>query len=349
MKLAKKTAQFVPYEPLQGKYRVRLDANESFLLPTESDRLAMEQAAGAAAFNRYPDPTAREVCDAFAALYEVDPALVTAGNGSDELISVIINALLDKGERVLTLAPDFSMYAFYAAEAEAECLELKKRDDMTIDVDAVIETVRAKNVRMLLFSNPCNPTSLGLVREDMRRILRACADTLVVADEAYMDFWDQSLLPEVLEYDNLIILRTCSKALGLAALRLGFAVANPTLTGVLRAAKSPYNVNSVTQAMGAVLLKNPLYRDFYGELLRQSRDMLLDGMKKLAAAGKLIRVFESCTNFVYIETDKAVMLAEALADRGIAIRRFGDRFLRVTAGTEAENREVLALFEFLLR
>lgn len=349
MKLAKKTAQFVPYQPIQGQYRVRLDANESFLLPTETDRLLMEQAAGAAAFNRYPDPMATEVCAAFAALYEVDPALVTAGNGSDELISVIVNALLDKGERVLTLTPDFSMYAFYAAEAEAQCLTMQKRDDMTIDVDAVIDTVRRENVRMLLFSNPCNPTSLGLCREDMRRILRECPDTLVIDDEAYMDFWDQSLLSEVAEHDNLIILRTCSKALGLAALRLGFAVANPTLTGVLRAAKSPYNVNSVTQAMAAVVLKNPLYRDFYGELLRASRDMLLDGMKKLEAEGKLIRVFDSCTNFVYIETDKATMLTEMLADRGIAIRRFGDRYLRITAGTETENREVLALFNFLLK
>lgn len=349
MKLANKTAQFVPYQPITGEYRVRLDANESFLLPTESDRAAMAAAAGAAAFNRYPDPLASEVCRAFAALYGVDPALVTAGNGSDELISVLLNAFADKGDTILTLSPDFSMYAFYAAEAETRCLTLDKRPDMTIDMDAVIDTVARERVRMLLFSNPCNPTSLGVPREEMRRLLHACPDTLIVADEAYMDFWDQSLLPEVAEYDNLIVLRTCSKALGLAALRLGFAVANPTLTGVLRAAKSPYNVNSVTQAMATIILKNPLYREEYGTLLRASRDMLLAGMKELEAAGKLTRVYDSCTNFVYIETDKAVMLAEALADRGIAIRRFGDRHLRVTAGTEAENREVLALFTFLLK
>ncbi len=349
MKLANKTAQFVPYQPITGEYRVRLDANESFLLPTESDRAAMAAAAGAAAFNRYPDPLASEVCSAFAALYGVDPALVTAGNGSDELISVLLNAFADKGDAILTLSPDFSMYAFYAAEAETRCLTLDKRPDMTIDMDAVIDTVARERVRMLLFSNPCNPTSLGVPREEMRRLLHACPDTLIVADEAYMDFWDQSLLPEVAEYDNLIVLRTCSKALGLAALRLGFAVANPTLTGVLRAAKSPYNVNSVTQAMATIILKNPLYREEYGTLLRASRDMLLAGMKELEAAGKLTRVYDSCTNFVYIETDKAVMLAEALADRGIAIRRFGDRHLRVTAGTEAENREVLALFTFLLK
>lgn len=349
MKLANKTAQFVPYQPITGEYRVRLDANESFLLPTESDREAMAAAAGAAAFNRYPDPLASEACGAFAALYGVDPALVTAGNGSDELISVLLNAFADKGDAILTLSPDFSMYAFYAAEVEARCLTLDKRPDMTIDIDAVIDTVTRERVRMLLFSNPCNPTSLGVPREEMRRLLRACPDTLIVADEAYMDFWDQSLLSEVTEYDNLIVLRTCSKALGLAALRLGFAVANPTLTGVLRAAKSPYNVNSVTQAMATIILKNPLYREEYGALLRASRDMLLAGMKELEAAEKLIRVYDSCTNFVYIETDKAVMLAEALADRGIAIRRFGDRHLRVTAGTEAENREVLAMFAFLLK
>lgn len=348
MKLANKTAQLVPYQPVAGEYRVRMDANESFLLPTESDRVAMAEAAAAVAFNRYPDPLATEPCAAFAARYGVDPALVTAGNGSDELISVLLNTFADKGDTVLTVAPDFSMYAFYAAEAELRCLTLDKRPDMTIDVDAVIDTARRERARMLLFSNPCNPTSLGLSREEVRRLLQSCPDMLVVVDEAYMDFWDQSLLPEVAAHENLLILRTCSKALGLAALRLGFAVANPTLTGILRAAKSPYNVNAVTQAMATVVLKNPLYHEVYGDLLRQSRDMLLTGMKELEQAGKLERVYDSCTNFVYIETAQAVMLDEALADRGIAVRRFGERHLRISAGTEAENREVLALFTFLL-
>ena len=96
---------------------------------------------------------------------------------------------------------------------------------------------------MVIFSNPCNPTSLGLNREQVRRLITS-VDALVVVDEAYMDFWDQSILQEVHQYDNVIVLRTCSKAVGMAALRLGFAVANPTITRALRAVKSPYTVNT---------------------------------------------------------------------------------------------------------
>ncbi len=345
--LAAKTQAFMPYDPIAGTYRIRLDANESFLLPTEADRERMAAAAAETALNRYPDPLASRLCEAFAMRYSVDPALVTAGNGSDELISVIMSAFLEKGEKVLTVAPDFSMYRFYTSISETACLTLEKRDDLTIDVQQVIDTIRAEKVRLFIFSNPCNPTSLGLKREEVRRILRE-TDALVVLDEAYMDFWDQSLLAEAGEYDNLILLRTCSKAVGLAALRIGFAVANPRLTAVLRGAKSPYNVNAVSQAMASIVLENPVYLDTYRELLIASRDMLMTGLRKLESEG-LLKVYDSCTNFAYMDVPHAQLVWAALADRGIAVRRFGEEHLRITAGTQAENADVLAALGFLLR
>lgn len=337
-----------PYDPAEGVYRVRLDANESFLLPTAEDRERMAAAAAAVALNRYPDPLARELCGAFAQLYRIDPATVTAGNGSDELISVIFSSFLQKGEPVLTVAPDFSMYRFYTAITENPCIVLDKGEDMRIDVEAVIDTIRREGVRLFIFSNPCNPTSLGLTREDVRRIICE-TDALIVLDEAYMDFWDQSLLAEAKQYDNLIILRTCSKMLGMAALRCGFAVANERLTGVLRAAKSPYNVNAVTQAMAAVALNNPAYLREYQPLLLASRDMLYEGFHSLEQDGLIERVFKSCTNFVWVKTARAPEILAFLKDRGIIIRAFGEDYMRVTAGTQAENEEVLACIGFMLR
>lgn len=345
--LAPKTGAFTPYDPVEGTYRVRLDANESFLLPTEPDRERMAQAALETAFNRYPDPSAARLCAAFAARYDVKPALVTAGNGSDELIFLIFSAFLEKGEKVLTVSPDFSMYRFYTAVAECPCLTLDKEADRTIDVQKVIDTIRREQVRLFIFSNPCNPTSLGLDRDGVRRILRE-TQALIVLDEAYMDFWDQSLLGEVEEYDNLIILRTCSKAVGLAALRVGFAVANPRLTAVLRGAKSPYNVNTVSQEMAAIVLENPVYHDTYRELLIASRDMLLTGLRALEKDG-LLTVYDSCTNFAYLRVPQARLVWNALADRGLVVRRFGEENLRITAGTQAENADVLAALGFLLR
>ena len=346
--LAPKAGSLDPYDCSQGVYRVHMDANESFLLPTEADRLKMAQAAADVALNRYPDPLARELCAAFAALYRLKPELVTAGNGSDELISVILSTFLQKGEKVLTLSPDFSMYRFYTAITENPCITLNKGADLRIDPDGVIRTIQEENVRLLIFSNPCNPTSLGLKREDVRRIIEE-TEALIVLDEAYMDFWDQSLLDDIEKYDNLIILRTGSKALGLAALRVGFAVANRRLTGILRAAKSPYNVNAVTQAMATVALSNPIYHDAYLGLLLTSRDMLVKGLKQLEAEGLVEKVYDSVTNFAYIRVSGTKDIYDDLADRGILIRRFGDEFLRITAGTESENQELLATLECILR
>ena len=131
---------------------------------------------------------------------------------------------------------------------ENPVLQIPKGEDFRIDPQAVIDEVKRQDVKMLIFSNPCNPTSVGLAAEDVRKIVRG-VDALVVLDEAYMDFWDQSLLSEVSDYDNLIILKTCSKAIGMAALRVGFAVANEVITKALKAVKSPYNVNSISQAI----------------------------------------------------------------------------------------------------
>lgn len=346
--LSEKAKALTPYDFNTGEYRVRLDANESFLLPTDNDRKRMAQAAADIALNRYPDPLARQVCASFAQSYGISPELVTAGNGSDELISIILSTFLEKGEKVMAFSSDFSMYRFYASITENPCITLEKDENLNIPVSKVIETIQREQVRLLIFSNPCNPTSVGLSREEVRRILRE-TQALVVLDEAYMDFWDQSLLPEVEQYDNLIILKTCSKALGMAALRLGFAVANLRLTGILRAAKSPYNVNAVTQAMAQVILDNPVYKNVYLELLLQSRNMLLQGCKGLQHDGLAEKVYDSCTNFVYLRVRRARKLYELLADRGILVRCFGEDHLRITAGTQAENEEVVASMRFLLQ
>ena len=343
--LAAKVRDLTPYDPIQGNYRIRLDANESFLLPPLWLRQEMEEGVRQAMFNRYPDPKAEKVCRLFAGYYGIDEGLVTAGNGSDELIMLITAALLEKGDKVVTVAPDFSMYAFYSVLSEVEVVEAPIRDDLTIDIDALIETVGQTGARALVFSNPCNPTSLGVGAEEVRRLVRS-VQCLVVLDEAYMDFWDQSLIREVEGYDNLLILRTCSKAFGMAALRLGFAVANPTLTRALHAVKSPYNVNSLTQGAGAAVLSHPDYlRECVGKITA-SRDDLYQKMKPLVEGWQDAKMAVPCTNFVHIRTPHAPRLFEGLKDEGIAVRLIAGG-LRICAGTLEENEEVARVLEKL--
>lgn len=338
-----KIRDLVPYQPIQGNYRIRLDANESFLEPSAELKDEIAKAAVASPFNRYPDPYAEELCRAFAEAYGVRTENVVAGNGSDELISLLFGTFLMKGETAVTLSPDFSMYGFYCGIAEVKHREFRKKSDFSVDVEELAAFVNNTGARMLIFSNPCNPTSVGLKREEIRKLIHS-VNALVVLDEAYMDFWDQSMLSEAGDFDNLIILKTCSKAVGMAALRLGFAVSNPKLISLLKAVKSPYNVNAVSQSIGTVILRQ---REWLASGLREilaSRDFLSAQLKKMEKEnpGK-ISMPDPVTNFVTVLVPDSGTVYRYLLDQGIAVRCF-DGFLRVTAGSQRENEEFLSAF-----
>ena len=343
--LNEKVKNLTPYEPISGTYEIRLDANESFLKFSEEIENEMVEALKNTAFNRYPDPNATKLVEGFSKYFNIDSNCVTAGNGSDELISVIMNAFLQKGDKILTLEPDFSMYRFYAEIAECESVKYQKNENLDVDIDDVITLANSEKVRIVIFSNPCNPTSRIVTREDVRKLING-TEALVVLDEAYMDFADQSLLSEFNDYDNLIILKTCSKALGSAALRLGFAVANKTLTNVIRAVKSPYNVNSVSQVLGEVLFAHPDYINECIKTVVESRKELYSAILQIKS-DKIEKVYETNTNFVFLKVKDAKQVFERMKENSIIIRNMGD-YLRITAGTEYENKKMLETLKKVL-
>ena len=344
--LNEKVKNLTPYEPISGTYEIRLDANESFLTFPESIENEMVEALKNSALNRYPDPNATKLVKGFADYFKVNPDCVTAGNGSDEIISVIMNAFLQKGDKILTLEPDFSMYRFYAEIAECESVKYQKDNNLDVNIDDVIALANNENVRIVIFSNPCNPTSRIVTKDDVRKLINN-TEALVVLDEAYMDFAeDESLLGEFENYDNLIILKTCSKALGSAALRLGFAVANKTLTNVIRAVKSPYNVNSVSQALGEVLFAHPDYIDNCIETVVNSRKELYSRILEIKS-DKIEKIYETHTNFVFMKVKNAKQVFEKMKENSIIIRNMGD-YLRITAGTKYENEKMLETFKKVL-
>lgn len=344
--LNEKVKNLTPYEPISGTYEIRLDANESFLTVPKNIENEMVEALKNSALNRYPDPMATKLVEGFSKYFGVNPECVTAGNGSDEIISVIMNAFLQKGDKILTLEPDFSMYRFYAEIAECESVKYQKDDNLDVNIDDVISLANKENVRIVIFSNPCNPTSRIVTKDNIRKLINS-TDALVVLDEAYMDFAeDESLLGEFENYDNLIILKTCSKALGSAALRLGFAVANKTLTNVIRAVKSPYNVNSVSQALGEVLFAHPDYIDNCIETVVNSRKELYNEILKIKS-DKIEKVYETHTNFVFMKVKNAKQVFEKMKENSIIIRNMGD-YLRITAGTKYENEKMLETFKKVL-
>ena len=347
--LNKKIKNLKPYESGRGRRKVIfMDANESFLpVPKEIKREIVSKIRKVNV-NRYPDPKAKKVCKAFGDFYGVDPACITAGNGSDELISLIFQGFFSRGEKILLTDPDFSMYKFYAEIAELETIFYPKQEDFRIEPRALIALTKAGGCKGLVLSNPCNPTSQGMRKMPLRTLLKELPDVLVVIDEAYMDFWNQSLINEIAEFENLIVLRTASKAMGGAAIRLGFAVANKKITKALQGLKSPYNVSSTTQAAGEAIFKYPdLLKDALLDMLA-SRGFLAGALTKLEADWKDTNyafhlIPESKTNFVVLcfsDRENHKRLYAYLKKQGILIRCFPD-FLRVTVGSNEDNQAFL--------
>lgn len=335
--LVKKLADLKPYDPITGEYKIRLDANESFIAPS-ADLLSKAAENINLNINRYPDPYAVKAVNAFSGFYGVNPDIVTAGNGSDELISLITSCFLKKGDKILCLSPDFSMYFFYPMIYELDMIVLEKETDLSINIDKVITAAKKNNVKCIIFSNPCNPTSLGISAVEVKRLIIS-TDALIVIDEAYMEFWNQSILTETEKYDNLIILKTCSKALSLAGVRLGFAVSNQTLTTALRAAKSPYNVNSVTQEIGALVLSDKVRIKNNISAIKTSISGLYTELNELRFSFFKI-IYKPCTNFLFIEADNAENIYNYLLEQSIAVRLMGNN-LRITCGTSGENEELI--------
>ena len=343
-----KINNLLPYEPISGTYDIRLDANECPVNLPDDIRAQLKERLDEIAFNRYPDPLAERLVNSFAEYYRVDPEFVTAGNGSDELIFLIESAFLQKGDKMLVVAPDFSMYNFYSSICEVKCESFLKGDDLEIDVDALINTVNSEGIDLVIFSNPCNPTGKGITRAEAEKLVSR-VNALVILDEAYMDFWTESLLDKIGEYSNLIIFRTASKLVGAAALRLGFAVANSVISMAIKAVKSPYNVNSISQAFGEIIYSNKEYLKNRQKTIVNCKEMLYNGLVEIAGGQSDITVYSSVANFVFMKTSRSREIWEYLKSKSIVVRLMGE-YLRITAGTDEEVSAVLsALGEYFSR
>ncbi len=330
----KDTEEYVPqlYTPAM----IRLDANESYAdMPDEMKNKVLAEIS-AQSFNRYPDPAANALCKAFADYYGLYAANVVAGNGSDELISIMCSALLPSHSRVLVLSPDFSVYRIYANLYENTVITVDKDENLNFDIDNVISVAKSRAVDLLIFSNPCNPTGQGITADEAEKIISS-VNCAVCVDEAYMEFWseNETVLPLINKYENLIVLKTLSKAFGMAGFRLGFAVAGMDTVSLFRKAKMPYNVNVLSQAAGLAAMKNKEYLKSMTSQIIARKNMLYESVKTLE--GPDFKVFDTKTNFITVKTPKASEIHGYLLKNNISVRYISPDFLRITAGTRGEN------------
>lgn len=348
MRISKRFQGRPPYSPGGKPCPVILNANESFILPSDEMMAEFHEILDHCAFNRYPDPRAEELCRAYADLYNLDWENITAGNGSDEHIELLYAALVTPHDRVVTVAPDFSMYGAgaYLNDVE-ECVYVQ--EDYHTNVDHLLAFAQEKDAAMIIFSNPCNPTGVVTPREDVLRLIDGF-DGLVVVDEAYMDFADESVLDLAGKKENLIVLKTCSKAIGLAGLRVGFTITTPELTALLQNAKAFYNVGRLTQSLATCVLR-------HGDELQAAVTEIKASIRELetalapivASSTVLKRMLPTATNFVYIITEQAPEIFAKMQEHGVLIRQPQKNALRINCGTKEENAACVAALQAVLK
>lgn len=333
---SKKFKALVPYtpgeQPKEMKY-IKLNTNESPFPPSER---AMKKAAEAVKnLQLYCDPECRELVQKASEVFSVDTDEILFTNGSDEILNFAFSAFCD--ETHPAVFPDIT-YGFYPVFAEINRVpyeEIPLKDDFTISVDDYIGINKT-----IFIANPNAPTGIALSLSDIEKIVSSNPESVVVIDEAYVDFGTKSAVSLVHKYSNLLVTQTFSKSRSLAGGRLGFGIACKELIADLNTIKystNPYNINSLTQAVGAGVLEDEEYTKNNCKTIIENREYLT---KKLEAMG--FSVLPSKANFVFARHGKlgGRALYEALKSNGVLVRHFDSERLRdynrITVGTKEQ-------------
>jgi len=335
-----------PYEVKEVKYRIKMDANENpFDVPQEIKRLLAQELLELP-LNRYPDATAKELRAKLSAQLSVNIEQIVVGNGSDELITYLISAFGRNDTRIVYPTPTFSMYEILSRATGVETRGVPLTETFEIPVDKLIAQLKKDGTNIVFLSRPNNPTGNCFDHQGIIEIIEQ-NNTLVVLDEAYYEFSQKTFLPLLSQYANLIILRTFSKAYGLAGLRIGYMIAHQEITTEVHKVRLPYNLNSFSQRAALKLLEYQTQADTQIELIKKERDRIF---KELSISKKMY-AYPTEANFVLFRTQvDADTVFERLLGEGILIRNLNKpgplkNCLRVTAGTPEENDVVLAALE----
>jgi len=325
---------------------VKLDAMENPYLVPAALRAEIAAAVSDAAINRYPDPSAQGVRQKIRELLQLNDDIdVLLGNGSDELIQLLAMAVNQPNAVLLSVEPSFVMYKMIATFLGMRYVGVPLAPDFSLDVPAMLEAIERDQPALIFLAYPNNPTANSFVATDIKKII-AAAPGLVVVDEAYYAFAEDSFVAHLADYPNLLVMRTFSK-LGMAGLRLGFLVGDKRWLAQLDKLRLPYNVGVLPQLVATKLLEHQHL------LLAQAAQIKLDRSKLAQQLGVItsVQVFASSANFLLLRVARASEIFAGLKQRGVLIKNLHgshamlENCLRVTIGTPEENECFLAAFK----
>ena len=329
------------HPPLAGRHGLRLDFNENTTgcsprVLEKLRQLAPEQLAS------YPErgPVEAKVADALG----VAPSELLLTNGVDEAIHLLCETYLEPGDEALIVVPTYSMYRIYMMAAGAQMICVPAGNDFAFPIDEVCRRISPRT-RLIAIANPNNPTGSVAPEEDLRRMARSAPDAAVLVDEAYFEFYGQSILAAREQLPNLFVARTFSKAYGLAGLRIGMLVGDADQMRAIRRVSSPYNINAVALACLPEAIGDQAYIERYVNEVRESRARL----QRVFAASR-IQFWPSEANFVLARVGAASSFVEHMRRRGILVRdRSGDHgcegCVRITLGPRAHADRLLAALQ----
>ncbi|MBD2460528.1 histidinol-phosphate transaminase [Oscillatoria sp. FACHB-1407] len=328
---------YVPGEqPKPGTPIIKLNTNEN-PYPPSPEAIAVLRTLDSEWLRRYPDPYANEFRQAISDVLDVPRDWIIVGNGSDELLNVVIRACADPGDKVVYPMPTYVLYRTLSQMQPAMAVEIPYGDDFSLPIEDLVEA----NGAVTFIATPNSPSGHTVAIADLRQLASRLSGVLVI-DEAYVDFAEETALPLVREFENVIIIRTLSKGYSLAGLRLGFGIANPALLSGLFKVKDSYNIDAIACLVGAAAMRDQAYKNHCIERIKASRATLALELKKLN-----FHLWDSQTNFFLVRPPQsnAEPIYLALKERGILVRYFKqpglDDKLRITVGTDAQNQTLV--------
>jgi histidinol-phosphate aminotransferase len=319
---------------------VKMNLNENFAMPSEAVKKLLLDACRSIDVRAYPPPRGSLAVKAISDFLGFSKSEVSVANGADEIMDLLMKVFVRRGSKVMVVEPTFPMYTFFAKLYGGKKVTVMLKKDFSLNVDAILKKAD-KETRLLFVCSPNNPTGNQFRESDIKRLLEEFKGVVVV-DEAYADFAAGSVINWIRDYDNLAVLRSFSKAFGLAGLRLGYLVSSKHIVKYVQRVVGPFNVNSVTQQAIVLALQNWSYFKEKINLVVNEREWLMKNLQQIDG----VSPYPSDANFILFKVTKtnltSAVVTERMENRNVLVKDRGhlpllENCIRVTVGTRNMN------------